>query len=48
MVNLKTLTTIKELRSALDTIHFVRNFIPNLASVIELLVTFIRKPVVNM
>ena len=45
---LKTSTTIKELRSVLGTINFVRKFIPNLASLIELLVALTRKSVTNL
>ena len=47
IVNLKTPTTIKELRSVLGTVNFVRKFIPNLATIIEPLVALTRKSVAN-
>ena len=48
IIDLKTPTTIKELRSVLGTVNFVRKFIPNLATIIELLVALTRKSVVNL
>ena len=48
IVDLKTPTTIKELRSVLGTVNFVRKFIPNLATIIEPLVTLTRKSVANL
>ena len=48
IVNLKTPTTIKELRSVLGTVNFVRKFIPNLATIIEPLVALTRKSVANL
>ena len=47
IVNIKTPTTIKELRSVLGTVNFVRKFIPNLA-IIEPLVALTRKSVANL
>ena len=44
----KTPTNIKELRSVLGTITFVRKFIPNLATIIDPLVAFTRKSVANL
>ena len=35
IIDLKTPTTVKELRSVLGTVNFVRKFIPNLATIIE-------------
>ena len=46
--DLKPPTTIKELRSVLDTIHFVRRFIPKLATIIDPLVALTRKSVANL
>ena len=43
IIGLKTPTTIKELRSVLGAINFVRKFIPNLATIIEPLVVLTRK-----
>ena len=43
--DLKTPTTIKELRSVLGTVNFVRKFIQNLATIIEPLVALTRKSV---
>ena len=43
-----TPTTIKELRSVLGTVNFVRKFIPNLATIIEPLVALTRKSVANL
>ena len=48
IIDLKTPTTIKELRSVLVTINFVRKFIPNLAPIIEPLVACTRKSVANL
>ena len=48
IVDLKTPTTIKELRSVLGTIIFVREFIPNLAAIINPLVALTRKSVGNL
>ena len=48
IIVLKTPTTIKELRSALGTINFVRKFILNLAIIIEPLVALTRKSVANL
>ena len=45
IIDLKTPTTIKELRSVLGTINFVPKFIPNLATIIEPLVALTRKSV---
>ena len=45
IIDLKTSTTIKELRSV--TVDFVRKFIPNLASIIEPLVVLTCKSVAN-
>ena len=47
IIDLKTTTTIKELRSVLGTINFVRKFIPNLANIIEPLVARTRKSVIQ-
>ena len=47
IIDLKT-TTIKELRSVLGTINFVRKFIPNLATTIEPLVALALKSVANL
>ena len=47
IIDLKTPTTIKELRSVLGTIMFVWKFIPNLATIIEPLVALTRKSVAN-
>ena len=43
-----TPSTIKELRSVLGTVNFVRKFIPNLATIIEPLVALTRKSVANL
>ena len=43
LIDLKTPTTIKELRSVLGTVNFIRKFIPNLAPIIEPLVALSRK-----
>ena len=48
IIDLKTPTTIKELRSILGTINIVRKFIPNRATVIEPLVALTRKSVANL
>ena len=48
IIDLKTSTTIKELRSVLGTINFVRKFIPNLAPIIESLIALTRKSVENL
>ena len=48
ILDLKTPTTMKELCSVLGTINFVRKFIPNLATIIELLVALTRKSVANL
>ena len=48
IIDLKTPTTIKEFRSVLGTINFVRKFIPNLATIIEPLVALTRKSVANL
>ena len=47
IVALKTPTTIRELRSELGAINFVRKFIPNLAIIIDLLAALTRKSVSN-
>ena len=47
IIDLKTPTNIKELRSVLGTISFVRKFVPNLAPIIEPLVALTRKSVAN-
>ena len=46
--DLETPTTVKELRSVLGTIDFVRRFIPNLAPIIEPLVALTRKSLENL
>ena len=43
IIDLKTPTTTKELRSVLGTINFVQEFIPHPATIIEPLVSFTRK-----
>ena len=48
IIDLKTPTTIKALRSVLGTINFVRKLIPNLAIIVELLVALARKAVANL
>ena len=48
IIGLKTPTTIKELRSVLGTVDFVRKFIPNPATTIEPLVALTRKSVANL
>ena len=48
IVGMKTPTTIKELRSVLGSINFVRKFVPNLARIINPLVTLTRKTVVKI
>ena len=48
IIDLKTPTTVKELRSVLGTINFVRKFTPNLAPIIEPLVALTRKAVANL
>ena len=48
IIDLKTTTTIKELRSVLGTVNFVRKFIPNLAPIIEPLIALTRKSVENL
>ena len=48
IIDLKTPTTIKELRSVVGTINFVRKFIPKLATIIEPLVVLTRKSVANL
>ena len=48
ITDLNTPTTIKELRAVLGyTVNFVRKFLPNLATIIYLLVVLIRKSVAN-
>ena len=48
IIDLKTSTTIKELRFVLGTIRLVRKLIPNLATVIDPLVALTRKSVANL
>ena len=48
LIDLKTPTTIKVLRSVLGTVNFVRKFIPNLAPIIEPLVALTRMSVENL
>ena len=48
IIDLKTPTTIKELRSVLGTINFVRKSILNLATIIEPLIALTRKSVTNL
>ena len=48
ITDLKTPTTIQELRSVLGTIKFVQNFIPTLATIIHPLVALTRKSVANL
>ena len=48
IIDMKTPTTVKELRSVLGTIDFVRKFTPNLAPIIEPLVAPTRKAVANL
>ena len=48
ITDLKTPTTIQELRSVLGTIKFVQNFIPTLATIIDPLVALTRKSVANL
>ena len=48
ITDLKTPGTIKELRSVLGSINFVRKFIPNLATIIEPSVALTRKSVANL
>ena len=48
IINLKTPTTIKELRSVLGTVYFVRKFIPNLATISDPLVALSRKSVAHL
>ena len=48
IIDLKTPTTIKELRSVLGTANFVRKFIQNLAPIIEHLVALARESVANL
>ena len=48
IIDLKTPTPIKELRSVLGTVDSVRKFIPNLAPIIEHLVALTRKSVANL
>ena len=48
IADLKTPSTIKELRSVLRTINFVRKFTPNLATIIDPLVALTRKSVVYL
>ena len=43
IVDLPTPETIKELRSVLGIVNFVRKFIPNLAGIIALLVALTKK-----
>ena len=47
IVDLKTPTTTKKVRSVLDAIDFVQNFVPNLATIIDPLVALTRKLVAN-
>ena len=47
VVDLKMPTTIKELRSELGTINFLRKLFPNLATIIDPLVALTRKSVEN-
>ena len=48
ITDLKTPTTIQELRSVLGTIKFVKKIIPNLATIIDPLVALTRKSVANL
>ena len=48
IIDLEIPTTIKELRSVLGMVNFVRKFIPNLAPIIEPLVALTRKSVANL
>ena len=48
IIDLKTPTTIKALRSVLGTINFVQKFILNLATIIDPLVVLTRKSVPNL
>ena len=48
VIDSKTPTTIKELRSVLGTINFVRKLIPNLTTIIEPFVALTRKSVANL
>ena len=48
IIDLKTPTTSKELRSVLDTISFVRKFVPNRATIIKPLAALTRKSVANL
>ena len=48
IIDLETPTTIKELRSVLGTITFLRKFIPNLATIIEPLIALTSKSVANL
>ena len=47
-VDLKTPTTIKELRSVLGTIDFLRKFISNVETIIDPLVALTHKSVANL
>ena len=48
IIDLKTPTTTKELRSVLGTINFVRKFILNLSTIIDPLVALTRESVENL
>ena len=48
IVGLKTPTTIKELRSVLGKINFLRMFVQKLATIVNLLVALTRKSVANL
>ena len=48
IIDLKTPTTIKELRSVIGSINFVQTFIPNLVKIIEPLTALTRKSVANL
>ena len=48
IIDLKTQNTIKELRSVLGTVNFVRKLIPNLVPIVEPLVALTRKSVANL
>ena len=48
IIDLKTPTTIKELRFVLGTFNFIQTFIPNLVKIIEPLTALTRKSVANL
>ena len=48
IIDVKTPTTIKKLRSVLSTTNFVRKFIPNLATIVDPLIVLTRKSVANL